>query len=279
MTENGHLAHDCRIRNGAGGRISDEWCLVSYYKRLLALPGDLNKGTPLPEELRLPVTGADEEGLAVYYAPFEMVNPGAKVVIVGITPSRDAMYAAINEARAALRAGATGAEVLKKASIAGSFGPGPMRDNLVEWLDGLRLHKVLGLDTGAAQLFRDEHRHLVDMTSAISFPTFYNGGNPRKREGGNYSGWSPDLVKSPLAKAFIDQVLRRQLEASPDALIIPLGTAAATAVERVQSERIPPERCLTNFPHPSNGGGRPRAISEYNKHKQAMTAAVAAWFA
>lgn len=48
------------------------------------------------------VTGIDErllidrEGnLSVYYAPFEYVNPAARVVIVGITPGRTQMRNAL----------------------------------------------------------------------------------------------------------------------------------------------------------------------------------------
>lgn len=66
----------------------------------------------------------------VVYAPFEHVTPGARIVLVGLTPGRQQMGNALREARRALRRGLSEAEALAAAKVFASFS-GPMRSNLV----------------------------------------------------------------------------------------------------------------------------------------------------
>lgn len=257
------LAHRCRVRDAAGGLISADWCLDTFADVLTDLSDDLSPENMLRPELRL---FADGTGLEVYYAPFELVNPHAKVVLVGITHGRQQMYLAIREVRAALRAGLTDREALERVGRAASFG-GPMRANLIAMLDGIGLPAGLGVDT-TAQLF-GSHHHLVSTTSAISHPVFFRGEN--------YAGRTPPIDQPAILRAFITQVLAGQLAASPDALVVPLGDAASTAVSMCATAgAVRREQCLLGFPHPSGGNGHRKR--QYAERQEAMTDAVAAWF-
>ena len=61
---------------------------------------------PVPPKVRDPRLLIDKAGdLKVYYAPFEYVNPEARIVLVGITPGPTQMVNANKEARLALQRG------------------------------------------------------------------------------------------------------------------------------------------------------------------------------
>lgn len=261
--------HRCRIRDAGGGLICADWCLDSFAEVLLSLPDDLTQADVLRPELRLFPTDPNAplgEGLEVYYAPFELVNPDARVVVVGITPGRQQMWLAVREAQAALRDGLTGETVLQRASQAASFA-GPLRTNLVQMLDGIGVPAALGVES-TAQLF-GTHHYLVSTTSAITHPVFFHGEN--------YAGRRPPIDQPPVLRAFINQVLAGQLAASPEALVIPLGEAASTAVTMcVAAGAVRREQCLLGFPHPSGGNGHRKR--QFDERRDAMTRAVGAWF-
>ena len=59
-----------------------------------------------PPVVRDPRLLMDASGdVKIYYAPFEYINPSARLVLVGITPGPTQMVNANNEARRALQAG------------------------------------------------------------------------------------------------------------------------------------------------------------------------------
>lgn len=68
-------------------------------------------------------------GTTVYYAPFEFVNPVARITLVGITPGPTQMLNACSAARSALLAGANDADALRQAKLTGAFSGEPMRSN------------------------------------------------------------------------------------------------------------------------------------------------------
>ncbi len=70
---------------------------------------------------------------------------------------------------------------------------GPMRKNFVQMLDELGLHKHLGLSS-TIELF-NEVSHLVHSTSVLTYPVFYRGKN--------YSGSTPDILKTELLKKYV----------------------------------------------------------------------------
>ncbi len=80
--------------------------------------------------------------LDIAYAPFDHVNTGADIVIVGITPGKQQMREAIEEARRAMKLGLSDAEVLARAKVHASFA-GSMRKNLVRLLDAVGLNRLL----------------------------------------------------------------------------------------------------------------------------------------
>src|SRR5690242_13492735 len=80
-----------------------------------------------PPTVRDPRLLMDESGdVKIYYAPFEYLNPTARVVLVGITPGPTQMENANNEARRAFLAGMAPSEVLRSAKSVGGFSGEPL---------------------------------------------------------------------------------------------------------------------------------------------------------
>lgn len=117
----------------------------------------------LPEELLL----TSEGNLHTFYAPFDHINTGARIVLCGITPGLQQASRALDEACKQLRQGASIEQAREAAKATASFA-GPMRNNLVNMLDHVGVHTLLGIDS-CARLF-DTHRHLVHYTSALRYP-------------------------------------------------------------------------------------------------------------
>jgi hypothetical protein len=128
----GSATHLCPIKTGAGGLISEDWCIDTFAERLAALPDDLSEEQIIRPEFLLWEHGP----LSIYYVPFERVNPVAKVFLVGLTPGRQQMWRASMAAARALRERLAIPDVLNAASMSGSFA-GSMRANLIKMLDGI----------------------------------------------------------------------------------------------------------------------------------------------
>lgn len=178
--------------------------------------------------------------LATYYAPFEYVNPAARVVLVGITPGAFQAQRALEQLRAALRVGLSDREALQQAKETASFS-GPMRTALVDMLDSVGVNTALGLPT-CSELF-GASASLVHYTSALRNPVFSSGQN--------YTG-SPAIMRTPYLQSMIDEWLADEARALPNALWIPLGREP-TAVMRsfVMRGLIAGDRVLDGMPHPS----------------------------
>jgi hypothetical protein len=143
-----------------------------------------------------------------------------------------------------------------------------MRANLVTMLDGAGLASALGLDS-TARMF-GSHHHLAAHVSAIDYPVFVNGRN--------YGGRSPSLTRHPVLRSLVRASLGARLAMAPDALVVPLGTAARDAVELLAADGlVDPVRCLWGFPHPSGANGwRAR---QYSASQPALAREVALWAA
>ncbi len=100
--------------------------------------------------------------MAVYWIPFERLNPTAKVVIAGLTPGYGQMEEAFVAARDAVRAGLSTAEALAHIDRCASFA-GNMRTNMVRMFDEIGLSAALGI-ASSAELFADQD-YLVHTTS------------------------------------------------------------------------------------------------------------------
>jgi hypothetical protein len=234
-----------------------------YSPLIAALPdGPLSEGDLMTDAFRL-----EHEGdLAVYYVPFEQINPGARVVLIGITPGFTQMRIAYEVARDGLRDGLSHEEILERVDETASFA-GSMRSNLNRMLDDLGLPGMLGIDH-SEQLFA-EHSGLIHSTSALRNPVFVAGRN--------YTGSSPRIAETPLLRQEVVTTLGPELAQVPDAIVIPLGRAAQSALELLVADGVVArERCCLGFPHPSGANGhRARLFTAERSH---LTQTLTAWF-
>lgn len=198
----------------------------------------------------------EKKQLEIYYAPFEFVNEQAKIVIVGITPGLNQMKASYLTVLNAKDQLADDEEILRQVKKNSSFA-GSMRKNLVQMLDELGLNKYLNIAT-TMDLF-GKANHLVHTTSVLSYPVFYKGKN--------YSGSTPDLLKTDLFKKYVTEQFVTQINHLVKPLIIPLGTNVSK-VCRYLAERqmIEPKLILDGFPHPSGANGNRKKQFEANKN-------------
>jgi len=194
------------------------------------------QGNPLSETLLMARDGA----LSVYYAPFEWVNPDARVVLVGITPGKVQAANALAEARGALLAGKSIDEVLRRAKRTGAFS-GAMRPNLINLLDCIGLHKWLNIGS-CAELFGNAGQ-LLQTASALQFPVFIDGAN--------YNG-TPDPLKNSLLRSMLLEHFGTMVKAVPNAVFVPLGPVPSKALEWLAQQGVlPASRVLHGLPHPS----------------------------
>jgi hypothetical protein len=242
---------------GAGGLIDPRWCTATFAPTLRALPPDLNEATITRPELQLCTDGPG----SIYFVPFDLVNPSARVLLVGLTPGRHQMHLAVTTAAAALRAGHSTDQALRAAKQAAGFA-GTMRTNLVAMLDGVGLHRALELPS-SAWLFADRHtlslrpRRSAMPSSSMGATIPAHRGWTATRCCGRSPGrsWTPNLAMAP------------------DALVIPLGRATRRAMALTG---VDPRRVLSDFPHPSGANGH--RVRQYTRAREAMRQTVAAWF-
>ncbi|WP_052947565.1 uracil-DNA glycosylase family protein [Aneurinibacillus tyrosinisolvens] len=218
-----------------------------------ALPHNvkLTKGDLLTEDFLL----YKNNGLEIYYAPFDYTNETAKVVIVGITPGWNEMEISFRQVRAALSRGLSFEQACKLAKQQAAF-VGSTRKNLCEMLDDLGLPAIFTIENSQS-LFHD-NIHLLDATSVIRYPVFIHSKN--------YTGHSPNLLKTPILRQFAVEIFSEEIKAIKDALIIPLGSLVTSALELlIEQGMVKKEQCLLGFPHPS-GANRHRK-KQYEKAK------------
>jgi hypothetical protein len=197
-------------------------------------------------------TGLDERlllerqgNLAVYYAPFEYLNPSARVALVGITPGPTQMANAISRARVAIQAGSSPADAVRLAKETAGFSGEPLRTNLVNQLNDWGVHKWLGLSS-AAELFGPA-RHLVHTTSLLRFPVF--------RDGKKYEG-TPDMTRHPMLRRLLLEHFVREIEQLPQAVFITLGPKVAGVIEALVADGVlSADRVVTGMLHPSGENG------------------------
>ena len=92
----------------------------------------------------------DEDGsVKIYYAPFEYLNPDARIVLVGITPGPTQMANANREARRALIAGMPAPEAMRAAKDTAAFSGEPLRGNLIKQLNHWDFDRWLGLPSSS----------------------------------------------------------------------------------------------------------------------------------
>jgi hypothetical protein len=195
----------------------------------------------------------EEKRLRVFYAPFDSVNPKARVIILGITPGWTQMEIAYREARRVLASGGSAEDACRCAKSQASFA-GAMRANLVRMLDALHLPALLEIRS-SSELFGVAHP-LLHTASAFRYPVFV--GNR------NYTGANPRPVDSPFLMRFARSILAPELESVSKAVIVPLGKSVEDVLVALAGERlIRSGRWLSGFPHPSGANGhRVRLFNE-----------------
>jgi hypothetical protein len=183
---------------------------------------------------------ANSSDLQVCYAPFEFINPNARVVIVGITPGRQQMLNALREARRQLDLNNDEVQVLKSAKSVGAFS-GDIRIHLVNLLDNVGIHDWLGISSCSA-LFGDA-ASLVQTTSALRNPVFYKGKD--------YNG-TPNLTRNPVLREQLLNHFAEDAKSLPNAIFVPLGSKVTEALQFLAAQGyINPHQILDGLPHPS----------------------------
>lgn len=182
--------------------------------------------------------------LDTIYAPFEHIEAGARLVIVGITPGATQADNALAAARAALRRGTDIATAAREAKVAASFSGG-MRSNLCRMLDAVGVPGWLGVPSGNDVFGLASH--LVHFTSALRNPVFVD----RK----NYNG-TPEILHTPRLIGTVQDSLAEEARALPDAMWLPLWDVPATALDHlVRIGILRADRVLPPMPHPAGGNG------------------------
>ena len=236
-----------------------------FAPRIAALPA---RERYTRDELLVPDFLLREEGrLAIYYAPFDWVNSGARVALVGITPGFRQMEIAHREARRLLLAGGlTTREVLELVKYAAAFG-GSIRHNLVAMLDGIGLPAALGIET-SRELWAERH-DLLHVTAAVRHPVFVGGAD--------WTGHTPPVRSNALLRDYVRGVMLEELHSAAGALIVTLGRCAEEAVRLLSDEgALDPARCLVGLPHPSGANGHRKA--QFARARDDLSRQVAAWF-
>jgi hypothetical protein len=208
----------------------------------------------------------EENNLQIYYAPFEVINKNAKVIFVGITPGWQQMEIAFRIVKNEMINGASWGNAIMSAKMSASFA-GPLRKNLVNYLDAIELNKKLNLDS-TSELFENQNSHLLHSTSMLR--------NPVLLKGKNYRGKDPAPYKSSLLWGVILNNFVEEINHFKGKLIIPLGVSVKDVIKQLQAENLLKDNLiLENFPHPSGLNGH-RHI-QFKTFKDSMTAQIRDW--
>lgn len=232
-------------------------CLFNHYqKAITSLDTNILENGHFPENLLIQKEGS----FSVWYAPFDYVNPAAKIVLVGITPGYQQASNALRKAHQVKMAGGSNdhakAEAKKFASFSGS-----MRSNLTDMLDFIGIPQLLNISSTKA-LFEDQ-THLVNFTSALRYPVMINGEN--------YGG-TPAIIKTPFLKHQLESWFAKECQMLPDALFVPLGTKVSESLWALNSKGIlRSDQILDGLPHPSGAKAERVKYFLMKKSKDALS--------
>lgn len=200
--------------------------------------------------------------LVVSYAPFDHINHGAELVLVGLTPGRTQAANALEALRSALAAGCLMPDALARAKSTASFS-GAMRSSLVAMLDHVGVPQHFGRRSAAE--FFDPGSRLVHFTSALRYPVYLASGV-------NYSG-APRPLSHPVLREIVDTWLAEEAEALPRAVWVPLGGHAEACLEHLAARgKLDRNRILSGLPHPSGANAERIAYFLGRKTREALSA-------
>ncbi|TNC74334.1 hypothetical protein [Rubellimicrobium roseum] len=173
-----------------------------------------------PELEIYPAPGeADCEGISVVWAPFDAVNPHAKLAIVGVTPGPNQAERALLAARRAALAGHDPTHEITQIKCESSFrgkqgtNDRAIEENLKALLEHSGVAERVGIDD-VDELWKAE-AHKVHFTSTLRYPTFI---------GDKLFNNQIDSLKHPFLRLMIEDLLAAELRQLPsDAIIAVLG--------------------------------------------------------
>ena len=228
--------------------------MFDRYAKLISEMNKFEKDDILNKKFEL----HSESNMKIFYAPHnEIINKKAKAFIVGITPGWTQTSIAYKTAHEGLVKGLDYEQIKKECKRNSRFA-GSMRKNLIEMLDELNLNNKLQIKS-CSQLF-EEKDDLLHTTSLIPYPVFINNKN--------YTGSNPKIIENEILWSYVEKFFYKEIEALPDALIIPLGKSVEEVLERmIDNNLIKEEQCLLGFPHPSGANGHRKNQFQQNKKK------------
>jgi hypothetical protein len=195
------------------------------------------------------------------YIPFDYVNRGARVVVVGISPGFVQWKNAMRAAQRGLHEGLPMPELLRAAKYTGAFS-GAIRPNLVALLDHIGLQRWLGI-ASCATLFGPD-AHLMHVTGALRQAIFVDGTN--------YNGANPNMVTTPLLQAQLLDYFGQEAAQLPGAVFVPLGPKVGEALSWLARRGLlDEERILHGLPHPSGANAERIAYFLGRKEKAALS--------
>ena len=217
--------------------------MAKFLKQIRSLK-KINKSTIINSKFLINT----ENNIEIYYAPFDYVNPKAKIMIVGITPGFQQMqqsFEVINEGKS-----------FKEVKDLSSF-KGSMRTTLIKYLDDLKVNKTLKIKS-CESLFDKDSKYL-HTTSLVKYPVF--------DKGKNYSG--VNILKKKILLDFIEKNFLQELKTLKKSIIIPLGNTVSSTIEYLNNKYDLKLTCfLKGFPHPS--GANARKNIQFKENKSSM---------
>lgn len=194
---------------------------------------------------KLLITNSNQ--ISIYYSAHnEMINKKADILIVGICPGFRQMEMSIRFSKQLLGKNFSDDEILKRVkSECRLFGS--TRNNLIDMLNKLELHKMLGISSSKI-LFDDDYGKL-HTTSLIRYPVFINGNN--------YNGNSPSLLRNQFLFNIASSSIKGEINTLANIkLILPLGKAVEKFLCSIYTENENIYRkIIKGFPHPSGLNG------------------------
>lgn len=181
------------------------------------------------------------------YTPFEYINRGAKLVIVGITPGNTQLALSYGKAQELLRQGHAEDLILREVKKAGAFGGPSMRPNLLKLLRHFHFDQLLGISD--VESLWGSNADLLQSTSVVPHAAF--------KAGKMFAGSFDEVLASPLlSECFRDCFVPSVREMESDTLFVGLGPCPEAALDWcVHNGALQRKQVLGAFCHPSSAGG------------------------
>lgn len=225
--------------------------IENYLQDILTLD-DQKDAAPPPQQLQL---WQNEKGLNCFYAPFDYVNTGAKVVLVGITPGHTQMNRSLNSFRQAYRETNNIESALQCVKQQASLS-GTMRSRIIDLLNHLGFADKLNISCSSS--LWDDNNHLVHFCSLLKYPVFIHGRD--------YNG-QPALLNNPqLTQLLLTQFINDLSTINDDAIVIPLGETVARVISELKQQghirqTLPTlDEKVVGIPHPSGANAESIAL-------------------